>query len=125
MNSPKGNRKRGDDLTDRLLDFAALIVKLVNSLPNTVIGRYIGGQLMRSGTSPGSNYEEARGAESRADFIHKLGIVLKELKESRFWLRLIHRTNLIRPQRVEALIQECQELCAIIAKSILTARGNK
>jgi four helix bundle protein len=80
---------------------------------------------MRSGTSPGSNYEEARGAESRADFIHKMGIVLKELKESRFWLKLIHRTKLIKAEYVESLTQECQELCAIVAKSILTAKKNK
>jgi four helix bundle protein len=80
---------------------------------------------MRSGTSPGSNYEEACGAESRADFIHKLGIVLKELKESRFWLNLINRSNLVGPECLKPLLQECQELCAIVAKSIITARENK
>ena len=80
---------------------------------------------MRSGTSPGSNYEEACGAESKADFIHKLGVALKELKESRFWLNLIQRTNLMKSERVGSLIQECQELCAIVAKSILTTRKNK
>ncbi|HEC68918.1 MAG TPA: four helix bundle protein [Candidatus Omnitrophica bacterium] len=125
MDGSRNNRKKGDELAERLLDFAAQIIKFVNTLPKTIIGRYIGGQLLRSGTSPGSNYEEGRGAESRADFIHKLGIVLKELKESRFWLRLIQRTALIKSERLEPLIQECQELCAIVAKSILTARGNK
>ncbi len=85
-----------DRLAERLLDFAARVIKLINLLPKTPVGRYIAGQLMRSGTSPGSNYEEACGAESRADFIHKLGIVLKELKESRFWLRLILRSNLMK-----------------------------
>ena len=80
---------------------------------------------MRSGTSPGSNYEEARGAESRADFIHKLCIVLKELKESRFWLRVIQRTKILKPQRVEPLIEECEELIAIVAKSIVTAKSRK
>ena len=75
---------KGDALADRLIDFGVKIIKLVNTLPKTVVGKHIGGQLLSSGTSPGANYEESRGAESRADFIHKLSIVLKELKESRF-----------------------------------------
>src|SRR3972149_6016586 len=103
-------------LTERLLDFTVRIIKLVNALPKTAIGKHIGGQVMRSGTSSGANYEEACGAESRPDFTHKLSIVLKELKESRFWLRLIHRANLVAPKRIELLIQECEELCAIIEK---------
>ena len=119
------NEKRKDDLEERLLDFAVRIIKLAKALPNTSIGKHIGGQLIRAGTSAGSNYEEACGAESRADFIHKLGIVLKELKESRFWLRLIQRTELISIHRVELLIKESEELCAIIAKSIITAKGRK
>lgn len=125
MEKAKNSRKGGEELADRLLDFAAQIVKLVNMLPKTVVGKHIGGQLLRSGTSPGSNYEEACGAESRADFIHKLGIVLKETKESRFWLKLIQRTRLLSSEHVEPIIQECNELCAIIAKSILTARKSR
>lgn len=113
---------KGDELAERLLSFAVQIIKLVSSLPKTPVGRHVGGQLIRSGTSPGSNYEESRGAESRADFIHKLGIVLKELKESRYWLRVIHYSELMASRRVEPLIQECEELCAIIAKSIITAK---
>ena len=114
-----------DELAERLLDFTVRIIKLVNVLPKTVVGRHVKGQLLRSGTSPGANYEEACGAESRADFTHKLGIVLKELKESRFWLRVIYRTQKLPPKRVEPLIQECEELCAIIAKSIVTARAKR
>lgn len=114
---------KGDDLAERLLGFAIHIIKLVGVLPNTVTGKHIGGQIIRSGTSPGSNYEESRGAESRADFVHKLGIVLKELKETRFWLKVIHRGAIISPQQVEPLIKECEELCAIIAKSIFTAKN--
>ena len=117
--------RSADEFKKRTKQFALRVINLVESLPNTSPGRHIGGQLLRSGTSPGSNYEEACGAESRADFIHKLGIVLKELKESRFWLRLIRRTHLVRSQSVGILIQECEEICAIIAKSILTARGNE
>ena len=80
---------------------------------------------MRCGTSPGANYEEARGAESRADFVHKLAIVLKELKETRFWLRIIQRTAMISRQKVDPLIVECEELCAIIARSIITAKRKR
>ena len=110
-------------LTERLLDFTVRIIKLVNALPKTSLGKHIGGQLVRSGTSSGANYEEACGAESRTDFAHKLSIVLKELKESRFWLRVISRTGIITPKRVEPLLQECEELCAIIARSIITTKG--
>ena len=125
MNESGNENGKGDELADRLLDFTVRIINLVNSLPKTPIGRHIEGQLIRSGTSPGSNYEESRGAESRADFIHKLGMVLKELKESRFWLRVIQRTEMISHRKVEPLIQECEELCAIIAKSIITAKRKR
>lgn len=125
MGKSKKSKNIGDELAERLLDFAVKIIKIVNKLPKTVVGKHIGNQLLRSGTSPGSNYEEARGAESRADFIHKLGIVLKEMKESRFWLKLIERSQLLSIEYVESLIEECNELCAIIAQSILTAKKNK
>ncbi|MCK4689059.1 MAG: four helix bundle protein [Candidatus Marinimicrobia bacterium] len=121
----KNKKKSGDNIADRLLEFAVRVIKLVNALPKTAVGKHVGAQLLSSGTSPGSNYEEACGAESRADFIHKLGIVLKELKESRFWLRLIHRTEILNPQRVEPMIDECEELISIIAKSIVTAKSKK
>lgn len=116
---------KGDDLAGRLLTFTVHIIKLVGELPTTMAGRHIGSQVLRSGTSPGANYEESRGAESRADFIHKLGIVLKELKETRYWLNVIHHAKLTSSQLVESLIKECEELCAIIAKSIFTAKSKK
>jgi four helix bundle protein len=121
----ENDKKKGDTLSERLLDFTVQIIKLVNSLPKTIVGKHIGGQILRSGTSPGSNYEEARGAESRADFIHKLGVVLKELKETRFWLNVIYRTEILALQDVEPYIKECNELCAVIAKSIVTAKAKK
>jgi four helix bundle protein len=111
-----------DELEGRLLGFAVRIIKLVNALPRTSVGKHVGAQLLKAGTSSGANYEEACGAESRADFSHKLGVVLKELKESRFWLRVIHQTQLLAPQRVEPLLKECDELCAIIGKSYITAK---
>jgi len=120
-----GEKKTGDDIAERLLDFAVRVIKLVNALPKTIVGRHVAGQLVRSGTSCGSNYEEARGAESRADFIHKLGIALKEIKESRFWLKVIYHAKIMKPEQIESLIEECEELAAIIAKSIITAKSNK
>lgn len=115
----------GDKIAGRLIDFAVIIIKITNELPKTYAARHISGQLLRSGTSPGANYEEARGAESRADFIHKMGIVLKELKESRYWLKLIHRAKMLTRQKIDNIINECEELCAITAKSIITAKSKK
>lgn len=117
--------RQSDIIINRLLDFAVRVIKLVNVLPKTGVGKHIGNQLLRSGTSSGANYEEACGAESRADFVNKLGIALKELKETRYWLRLIHRTEIISPKRVEQLVQECEELIAIFAKSIITTKKGK
>lgn len=114
-----------NQLSDRLLDFAVEVIKITDALPNTVAGRHVGGQLIRAGTSCGSNYEEACGAESRSDFAHKMSIVLKELKESRFWLRLISRTEMLTSNLIEPVLDECQQLCAIVAKSILTAKRRR
>ena len=116
---------KGDQLSDRLLDFIVKVIRIVDSLPNTVAGRHIGGQLVSSGTSCGANYEEGCGAESRSDFVHKMSIVLKELKETRFWLRVIHRTTLLAPENIEPVLIECGELCAIIGKSVSTARKKR
>ena len=89
---------KGDDIADRLLDLGVRVMRLVEALPRTMAGKHLAGQLLRSGTSAGANYEEARGAESRADFIHKLGIAWKETRESLYWLKLIHRSALIKPK---------------------------
>lgn len=112
----------GNNISERLLQFSADIVKLTASLFKTPVGRHIGGQVLQSATSAGANYEEACGAESRADFIHKLQIVLKELRETTFWLRLTYRTALAPASVCDPLIQEAAELTRIIAKSIVTAR---
>ncbi|MEK7449807.1 MAG: four helix bundle protein [Planctomycetota bacterium] len=120
-------KNKENDLSDRFLDFAAEIIKLVVGLNKTAVERYIAGQLTRSGTSPGANYEEACGAESRADFIHKLRIVLKELRESLYWLRVIKKANIITDTYPEfpALLEETKELTKIIGQSIITAKKNK
>jgi four helix bundle protein len=89
-----------DELLERLIDFAARVGRVVDALPDTRMGRHVGGQLVRSGTSPAPNYEEGCAAESRADFVHKLSICLKELRESRTWIRLIIKTEMLPEQRL-------------------------
>lgn len=111
-------------LEERLLDFAARTGKAINTLPDTRLGRHVAGQLVRSGTSPAPNYAEACAAESRRDFIHKLSICLKELRESRVWMRLIVKAELLPRHRMTDLIDEADQLCNIIAQSILTTRRN-
>jgi four helix bundle protein len=115
---------KGDDIAQRLLDYGVRVIRLAQSLLKNATGRHVAGQLLRAGTSAGANYEEARGAESRADFIHKLGIAWKEMRESRYWLRLIHRAALLTPKRIELLLGEADELSAILSKSLATARKN-
>jgi len=103
------------ELSERLINFAARVGKVVDALPDTRMGRHIAGQLVRCGTSPAPNYEEARAAESRNDFIHKLGICLKELRESRSWILLITRTELLPEQRMGEFLDECDQLSKIIS----------
>ena len=114
-----------EELSERLINFAARIGKVVDALPDTRMGRHIAGQLVRCGTSPAPNYDEARAAESRADFIHKLGVCLKELRESQCWIRLIVKTELLPEHKMGELHEECTELCNIIAQSIVTAKKNR
>ena len=114
-----------EELLDRLIDFAARVGKVVDALPDTRMGRHVAGQLVRSGTSPAPNYEEGCAAESRADFIHKLSICLKELRESRSWIRLIIRTDMLPEHRMGDLLDECNQLCNIIGQSIVTAKANR
>jgi four helix bundle protein len=104
---------------------AARVGKVVDALPDTRMGRHIAGQLVRCGTSPAPNYEEACASESRADFVHKLAIALKELRESRCWIRLIIKTELLTEDRLAELLDECNQLCNIIGQSIVTAKANK
>ena len=118
----KAPQSRGDELEERLVDFAVPVVKLSARLPRTPAGRHMAGQILRSGTSPAPNYGEARGAESPADFVHKLRIVLKELNETAIWLRLIDRSQLLRSELLADIINENAELCRIFTASLKTAR---
>ncbi len=114
------------DLEERLIDFAVRIIQVTESLPKTKVGNHISGQLIRSGTSPAPNYGEAQSAESRSDFIHKMKISLKELRETRVWLLMIVRANLIKPpKKLDSLIDENNQLISIFVTSIKTAKQNK
>ena len=115
---------KGDDIQDRLIQFAVDIIKLCSMLPKTPAGKHIAGQLLRCGTSPAPNYGEVRGAESRKDFIHKLGVVLKELNESGIWLEVIRRGELLTSDIIQPIAQESNELSRIISSSIRTAIKN-
>ena len=111
------------DLEERLLDYAANAIRLVEKLPDTRAANHIHGQLLRSGTSPLPNHGEAQAAESADDFIHKMKICLKELRESHRWLRLIQRLELIKPSEQAALLlKETDELIKIFFTSIRTAQ---
>jgi four helix bundle protein len=111
-------------LAERLMEFAARCGKVVDALPDTRMGRHLAGQLVRCGTSTAPNYAEACAAESRSDFIHKLGVALKELRESRVWLQLCARCGLLPRSRLLPLTGECPRLMKIIGKSIGTAKSN-
>ena len=114
-----------DELEERLINFAVRIIKLSACLPRTAAGKHIAAQILRSGTSPAPNYGEARGAESRADFVHKIRVVLKELNETSIWLRIIERSGLLKTELLVEIIQENGDLCKIFAASLKTARLGK
>jgi four helix bundle protein len=119
----KEPKSQADELEDRLIDFAVRIVKLSARLPKTAAGRHVAGQILRSGTSPAPNYGEARGAESTADFVHKVRIVLKELNETSIWLRVIERSQILKSELLTDIINENSELCKIFTASLKTARS--
>jgi four helix bundle protein len=113
---------KGDDIQERLIEFAARIIAVCDALPKTVAGKHIALQLLRSGTAPAPHHAEARGAESPADFVHKLKIAVKELNESEVWLRIIIAGELLPEARLAGLIDECNQLQRILSASIKTAR---
>lgn len=112
-----------EELANRFVYFAAKIIRTCDALCSDYTGEYIYGQLMRSATSAGVNYEEARGAESKADFNHKMQVVLKEIREARYWLILIEKTKRLPENNLSPLINEVNELVSIITKSVKTAKS--
>jgi len=119
-------KEREYDLQDRLIDYAVRIIKLCEALPETKAGRHVSSQILRSGTSPAPNYGEAQSAESKADFIHKLKIALKELRETEIWLKIIVKAEMVNPaSQLTPLLQETDELKSILFTSAETAKKNK
>jgi four helix bundle protein len=123
MNNGKSNKTK--DLEERLINFGVLIIEITESLPNTRAGNHLAGQMVRSGTSPAFNYGEAQDAESRKDFIHKIKIVLKELRETLVALKMTKKTNLYKDhEKLGFAIEENNELISIFVKSVVTAKKN-
>jgi four helix bundle protein len=123
LNAQSSNKTRFD-LEDRLLEFSARVIRLVDSLPNTRAANHLAGQLLRCGTSPYGNHGEVEAAESRKDFTHKLKICLKELKETRRWLRLAAKSAMLHEPKMAAILNETEELIKIFFSSIRTAERN-
>ena len=114
------------DLQDRLIDYAVRDRQTFRSDPESKAGKHVCLQVLRSGTSPAPNYGEAQSAESRADFIHKLKIALKELRETEIWLKIIVRAKLVKsPEQLMPLLEETDELISILFKSVETANKHK
>ena len=116
--------ERKYDLEDRLVDYAVRVINVSEKLPDTKAGKHISIQLLRSGTSPAANYGETQSAVSAKDFVHKVKIALKELRESKVWLKIIVRSKLMNETLLTPLINENDELIAILFTSAETARKN-
>lgn len=113
------------DLEERLINFAVLIIEITNEIPATKAGNHLSGQLVRSGTSPALNYGEAQSGESRKDFIHKIKVVLKELRETLVCLKIIYKTKMYKSiEKIQFAIKENDELISIFVKSVETAQNN-
>ena len=114
---------KGDDLENRLIDFAVQIIRLCESMPTSSSTRHIRSQLLRSGTAPAPNYGEARSAESNKDFIHKLKIALKEMNETRIWIKILIRAKLMPSAQLAPVLDECEQLCRILSASVNTVKA--
>jgi four helix bundle protein len=115
---------KGDDIRERLVEFSVAAMDLCDNLAKTPAGTHVSGQLLRCATSAAPNYAEARGAESSRDFVHKLGIVLKELNEAEVWIDILVRRRMVDGAEILRVQQECKTLCRIIAASVRTAGRN-
>jgi four helix bundle protein len=116
-------KERQYDLQERFVDYSVRVIRLCDALPETRAGRHVCSQVLRSGTSPAPNYGEAQSAESTADFVHKLKIALKELRETDIWLKVIARAPLVEPaEKIRPLVDETNELISILVASVGTAK---
>jgi four helix bundle protein len=123
MKAQASKAPRMYNLEARVIDFGVRIIRFAEALPKTKVGNHIAGQILRSGTSPAANYGEAQSAESRSDFIHKMRICLKELRETQAWLQMIAKANLVKPaSQLDLLIDENNQLISIFVTCIKTAK---
>jgi four helix bundle protein len=111
------------EVSEQLLDYGVRAIGVVEALPRTLVGRRIEDELLRSSISVGANYEEAQGAESREDFVHKLQIALKEVRESNYWLRLLAKSGIVPGNRLSAILDESNQLRAMLSKAVATTKG--
>jgi four helix bundle protein len=111
------------EVSERLLEYGVRAIPGVEALPRSLVGRRSGDQLLRSGIAIGANYEEAQGAESREDFVHELQIALKEVRESNYWLRLLVKADILPGNRRSAILDESNQLRAMLSKAVATAKG--
>ncbi|HDK37448.1 MAG TPA: four helix bundle protein [Thiolapillus brandeum] len=120
------NEDKKYDLQERFIAFAVRVINLSESLPDSKSGNHVRSQILRSGTSPAPNYGEAQSAESRADFVHKLKLSLKELRETEVWLKIIAKAEMVKPvDKLLPLLKETDELISILCKSIQTVKKNQ
>jgi len=113
-----------NELENRLISYAVTMIKMSGKIDKTGVGKILANQLYRSGTSPALNYAEAQGAESKRDFIHKIKVTLKELRESHVTLRIISKSGLLRKEALEDAMQESNELVSIFVKISKTSDAN-
>jgi four helix bundle protein len=124
-NNIRNMNMNADEMKKRTRAFALRIVRLVEALPKNKTAEVIGKQLLRCGTSVGANYRASCRARSQADFIAKMGIVEEEADESIYWIELLVESGLVKTERVSGLLEEADQIVAIVVSSIRTARGNK
>ena len=113
------------NLEDRLIDFAVMILDIADSLPSGFAAKHLGNQLIRSGTSPALNYGEVQSAVSKADFVHRMSICLKELRESEINMKILKKKGYLGDEKIDKTLKECDELIRIFRKSIQTAKQSK
>lgn len=116
--------ERKYDLEDRLVAFAGQVIDVVEKLPTNLAAKHLASQLVRSGTAPALNYAEAVGAESKADFVHKMGVALKELRETRVCLRILQQRDYNVQDEIAKALNECEQLVFIVSKGVKTAKEN-
>jgi four helix bundle protein len=114
---------KNSQFDERYLAFGAAVLRFLPQLPANRVGAHVGDQLFRSATSVGAHLQEARAAESRADFIHKMTMALKEMREAKYWLELIGKANVLGSETLSGLLQESDKFVAILTRSVITAKS--